>query len=342
MADFDKAFKEVIGVEGGYVDHPADKGGPTNWGITIKTLSSYLGYPVSAQDVKELDLATAKKIYKKRYWDVMGLDAIPSDFLAELIFDQGVNGGPTTAAKRYQSSLNALGAGLKVDGEIGPATIAATKKYPELRIANEFIKATQDNYAIIVVNDKSQLAFIKGWINRSQVLMDKMITKALSLAGVEFNQSTVVVAQPETTAMTTREKVYATALKEVGVKGIPGKKDNPRIEEYHDATTLSANDDETAWCAAFVNWCMKQNGVKGSGLANARSFLKWGTQTTKPRVGDVVVFWRGSVSGWQGHVALYVSETATHVKVLGGNQGNAVTMANFPKSKVLGYRTYAS
>lgn len=136
-----------------------------------------------------------------------------------------------------------------------------------------------------------------------------------------------------------RERVYQTAMGEVGVKEIAGNRHNPRILEYH-KTTGGFGDDETAWCASFVNWCLSQHGVPGTRSAAARSFLKWGKKTNSPKVGDVVVFWRGSRTGWQGHVAFYASETPTHINVLGGNQSNAVNIQAYSKNQLLEYRTY--
>lgn len=67
----------------------------------------------------------------------------------------------------------------------------------------------------------------------------------------------------------------------------------------------------------------------------ARSYLNYGEKITKPKYGAVVVFSRGTSSG---HVAFYLDETKDSVLVLGGNQGNAVTKAWYPKSRLLGYR----
>lgn len=338
MADFDKAFSQVIGVEGGYVNNPNDKGGPTNWGITQSTYDSFFGVKSSISDIQKMSIEMAKAIYLKNYWKVMSLDEMKSQLIAEFLFDQGVNAGPIKMAKRFQTLLNSMGAHLTVDGQLGPATMLAVSKVNELELANKFIQVAQDNYADIVASDASQRVFIRGWINRSQVLMDKLIK--FIIGGNQPEKGDVIAIDPLTDAMEIRQKVYATALKEVGQKEILGSKANPRIVEYHSATTLSAKSDEVAWCSAFVNWCMKQNGVKGTSLANARSFLNWGVSTQSPQQGDVVVFWRGSKNGWQGHVAFVVSVSATHVKCLGGNQGNSVCMVNYPKSQLLGFRTY--
>lgn len=131
------------------------------------------------------------------------------------------------------------------------------------------------------------------------------------------------------------------ALAEVGVKEFTGSGDNPRIVEYHKSTTLPApfnSNDETHWCSSFVNWCVERSGFEGTDSAWARGWLNWGKKPTKPRRGCIAVFKREANSG---HVAFYVGETATHVKVLGGNQSNAVNISNYPKSRLLGYRVPA-
>ncbi|MEO6589793.1 MAG: SH3 domain-containing C40 family peptidase [Pyrinomonadaceae bacterium] len=131
------------------------------------------------------------------------------------------------------------------------------------------------------------------------------------------------------------------ALAEQGVKEFPGSGDNPRIVEYLKSTTLPApfnSNDETAWCSCFVNWCVERSGFEGTDSAWARGWLNWGKKLAKPRRGCIVVFKREVNSG---HVAFYVGETATHVKVLGGNQSNAVNINNYPKSRLLGYRIAA-
>ena len=115
---------------------------------------------------------------------------------------------------------------------------------------------------------------------------------------------------------------------------------NPRILEYHATTTLRAQDDETPWCSSFVNWCITQSGIKGTNLAAARSWLKWtqGEALTQPRKGAITIFWRGSPNGIFGHVAFYLGQTKNHIEVVGGNQGDQISIAKYAKSKFLGYR----
>jgi uncharacterized protein (TIGR02594 family) len=126
------------------------------------------------------------------------------------------------------------------------------------------------------------------------------------------------------------------AKKEIGVKESESGADNPRIIEYHQKTGLKAQDQEVPWCSSFVNWCIDKTGMKGTNSAAARSWLKWGASLPKYRHGCVVVLKRGT--GSQGHVGFAVDKKFGFVKVLGGNQSNAVNEKWYPAYKVLGYR----
>lgn len=128
------------------------------------------------------------------------------------------------------------------------------------------------------------------------------------------------------------------AKRDLGLKEIVGPRHEKKVVKmFADVGHAWVKDDETAWCAAFAGSCLERAGVKSTKALNARSYLKWGTVLTKPVPGCIVIFKRGS-SAWQGHVAFYVSETKTAVRVLGGNQSNSVSIANYSKAKLLGYR----
>jgi len=129
------------------------------------------------------------------------------------------------------------------------------------------------------------------------------------------------------------------AKAELGQKEIEGDKDNPRILQYAalGVKNFSYQSDEIPWCAAFTGWCLKQAGIEPTYKPNARSYLQWGVAIPKFRRGAVAVFKRGS-SSWQGHVAFALEEGLFNVKVIGGNQGDAVSIANYSKKNLLGYR----
>lgn len=98
-----------------------------------------------------------------------------------------------------------------------------------------------------------------------------------------------------------------------------------------------------AWCADFVNATLAQSGMKGTGSGMARSFLNYGQATNTPKVGDIAVFTRGDPNGPQGHVGFYQGTDAQgNIQVLGGNQGNAVSVASYAPDKLLGYRTHGT
>ncbi len=138
--------------------------------------------------------------------------------------------------------------------------------------------------------------------------------------------------------------IIETALSEYGVKEIVGSKDNLRIVKYFndigfDGTKLK---DETAWCSAFANWVAKTSGFEYSGELTARSWLRTGTSTASPHIGDIVVFWRESPKSWKGHVGFFIKETKRFVYVLGGNQRNMVCVKAYPKYRLLDYRQLAT
>jgi len=130
------------------------------------------------------------------------------------------------------------------------------------------------------------------------------------------------------------EKFYEKAKSQMGIQELTGKQHNKKIVEYHACTSLRATDDETPWCASFVNWVMKQVGVNGTNSAAARSFSKWGNELKTPVKGCVVVFTRKG----GGHVAFYHSEDNNFIYCLGGNQSNSVNISAYRKDRLLGYR----
>ncbi|MCR6673217.1 TIGR02594 family protein [Devosia ginsengisoli] len=128
------------------------------------------------------------------------------------------------------------------------------------------------------------------------------------------------------------------AFELLGLKEIVGGKHEAQVVAFFaDAGHDWVKDDETAWCAAFAHSMLGRGGIKGTGSLAARSYLDWGSSTDSPVRGDIVVFKRGN-SGWQGHVAFFLAEVGDRVWVLGGNQSNAVSVASYAKSSLLGYR----
>lgn len=134
----------------------------------------------------------------------------------------------------------------------------------------------------------------------------------------------------------TEPRWIAAARKEIGQREIPGAKHNGRILKYWSLMRAPFTDDETPWCAGFVGAMLEGVAIKSSRSAAARSYLKWGRKITKPVVGCIVVFERGPR---HGHVGFLVGlDTRGNLMILGGNQGDAVNIKPFQRSRVLGYR----
>lgn len=129
----------------------------------------------------------------------------------------------------------------------------------------------------------------------------------------------------------------AIAQKYLGTREGTGESDNALVVKWLEAVG-PFHHDETPWCSAFANAVMREAGIKGTGKANARSWLKWGQPLAAPKLGCVVVFSRPPLPA-SGHVAFYVGDGPNHsLRVLGGNQGNRVCVATYPRERLLGYR----
>lgn len=102
---------------------------------------------------------------------------------------------------------------------------------------------------------------------------------------------------------------------------------------------VKINPSKTAWCAAFANSVLEAHGIKGTGSLMARSFLKWGTESTQPKKGDIVVFSRNGRHSAYGHVGFFEGyDSNGDIRVLGGNQGDQVSIKTYSRSRLLGIR----
>lgn len=158
---------------------------------------------------------------------------------------------------------------------------------------------------------------------------------------LEFFQLEVQAKEPAP-VHNRNERLMVFASGEIGQKEIKGKADNPQIRKYH-AYAAPNNDqemaDEVPWCASFVCYCLEMVGMGSTNSRMARSFLKWGVSTkSNPMPGDLVVYWRGSKTGWQGHVGIYLGHKNGLIYTLGGNQADAVSITKYSQDKVLDYR----
>lgn len=156
--NFEEAIKIILQHEGGYVNHPNDKGGETKYGITKRR------YP--DLDIKNLTKAKAIELYKRDFWDSSRIEVYP-DIIRLQMFDMSVNMGPKSAVKVLQRALNRLGYDFLGTGTLGPATMKAVTITPALSLYFWIGIERLAYYNSIVVNNKSQVVFLKGWTNRT-------------------------------------------------------------------------------------------------------------------------------------------------------------------------------
>ena len=156
--NFDEAFHELLGHEGGYSDHSDDPGGKTMWGVTerVARANGYTG------DMRNLPVEVAKRIYKKDYWDAVQADILPED-IRYAVFDAAVNSGPPQAIKWLQACLN-----VEQVGVLGPKTKAA------LSVNTKPLKAKYLGVRLMFMTDlKNWKSFNRGWAKRIATLMIK-------------------------------------------------------------------------------------------------------------------------------------------------------------------------
>jgi lysozyme family protein len=161
VTGIDAILDDVIKAEGGYVNHPLDAGGPTKFGITLATLSSWRGHEATAAEVQALTRAEALNILRDDYVVRPNFHLITYDPLRAQVVDAAVLHGPGWASRRLQEV-----AGVTVDGVVGPVTLRAVHAEPK-RIHYAFCARRIQKLARIVRHTPSQLAFLVGWIDRA-------------------------------------------------------------------------------------------------------------------------------------------------------------------------------
>ena len=144
-----------------------------------------------------------------------------------------------------------------------------------------------------------------------------------------------------TSAAGIQTTAYDLAMRYVGVKEVPGTKDNPIVLSMLRLDSKWPEHDEVPWCSGFMNWIAWHLRLPRSKSLMARSWLNVGKPVSlsdaEPGF-DVVILWRGNPDGPSGHVGLYAGTGSGTIKILGGNQGNAVTISEYPKNRLLGIR----
>lgn len=163
---FDQAVKYALKNEGGYSDHKKDAGGPTNFGITQKTLSDWRSHEVSADEVKNLTLDEAKQIYYKKYWLPIACDKVTQISIAIAMFDVSVLFGTGVASVYSQKTLRNCNVEILVDGHIGPKSLAALNSIDAEPFVKTLRKLLMDRIEVVIAMNPENEVFRNGWENR--------------------------------------------------------------------------------------------------------------------------------------------------------------------------------
>ncbi len=156
MDNFTAALEHVFEVEGGYSNHPEDKGGETRFGITKKTYERWVSTYSDLKNrppIKLITKGTAAVIYKELYWEKIRGDELPTG-LSLMVFDSAVHAGPVAATRWLQGAV-----GEKTDGILGPKTLAAA-----LNVCQSQILERIAVYRLMMA--RSNETFVMGWFNR--------------------------------------------------------------------------------------------------------------------------------------------------------------------------------
>lgn len=149
---FDKCIEVILKNEGGYVNHPADPGGETNYGICKRYFPN--------EDIKNMTKGRAKELYYEHYWKPMSLFGILDQEAVLQIFDFGVNAGIKRAIKTAQKIVR-----VDKDGICGNITRHAINKCSTCFLTN-YKRARIKYYEMLAFRKPELRVFLSGWIIR--------------------------------------------------------------------------------------------------------------------------------------------------------------------------------
>lgn len=165
MQDLDEALTYLLEEEGGWSNHPADRGGATMYGVPQGTYDAWRKSKGKAPaQVRSITQDEARRIYRELYWDAADCDDLPWP-ISYLTFDAAVNSGPERAVKWTQAGL-----GLSQDGVVGPRTKSAAQAVVREGDGKRLLAIVDQRVAFLarlVQNKPSQAAFLLGWWRRT-------------------------------------------------------------------------------------------------------------------------------------------------------------------------------
>lgn len=164
MANIDIFIPKLIKHEGGYVNHPRDKGGATKYGVTLNTWKD-IGYDkdnngiIDSEDIKLLAVEDFKLVAAK-YWNLWKADEIVNQSVAELLVDWVYTSG------KWGIIIPQRLLKVTADGIVGPKTLNALNRLNQSQVFEELFRERKMFFESIVKNNPGQKVFLKGWLNR--------------------------------------------------------------------------------------------------------------------------------------------------------------------------------
>lgn len=160
----------ILQREGGFVDHAADRGGATRFGITQETLAAWRGKPVTVDDVKQLPENEAREILREQYIIRPGFLGIENEGVRTFAIDCAVNHGVKPAVKLLQEAARVF-----TDGIFGPHTRDAVNRMTPGILYRRLCAARVRLYGQIITKNPTQAVFAAGWANRVAEFIEEIV-----------------------------------------------------------------------------------------------------------------------------------------------------------------------
>lgn len=211
--------RDIVQREGGYVNNPADKGGPTNHGITLAVAKRH-GY----SDVHQITEEIAEQIMVADYFTSPGFAKLPAPIQPQM-FDISVNSGPGEAVKLLQHALVNLGGDtIVVDGVLGLKTIevldAACSYHGVADVDDALVEARVGFYMDLAKKNPAEQQFLNGWVRRAETFeMAKGATLVTPPVAGQVSKPIDVVAQtthPAPAAASASRSMFEALLTRIG------------------------------------------------------------------------------------------------------------------------------
>ena len=172
-ASFEAAIPYILEHEGGWTDDPADPGGVTNFGVSLR-LIRHMGFDVNhdgdidGDDIAALTKAQAIEVFRTQWWERYQYATLGAQLVAEKVFDLSVNTGPGQAHRILQRALRAAGGvELVEDGIIGPKTWTVARAADPWALRVALRSEAAGFYRLLATQKPSLGVFLNGWLRRA-------------------------------------------------------------------------------------------------------------------------------------------------------------------------------